>query len=191
MDWLQFVASLVDSLAWPASVFGAIFLVRKQLLTLFPFLKKLKYKDFEVEFSEAIRDLAKKSPQALPPPTDLALPYLLPEGTREKLEAIAEFSPRSAILEAWLLVESSAADVIQKRGIAERSRYPGPMRVGQNLRKAEVLNSEQVEIFEKLRALRNQAVHVAEAEFETSDVQEYVGLALSLAAYLERKANEF
>jgi len=52
-----------------------------------------------------------------------------------RLEAIAEIAPRAAILEAWLLVEAAAADVIQKKNLGSLSTYPGPLRLRETLAK--------------------------------------------------------
>ena len=50
MDWLQFTASVVGSLVWPATVIAAFFILKNYLPAIFPFVERLKYKDFEVEF---------------------------------------------------------------------------------------------------------------------------------------------
>ena len=59
------------------------------------------------------------------------------------------------------------------------------MRLRDNLVRAEVLNSKQVEVFEMLRILRNEAVHYPDAQFTKASVVNYIDAALAMAAYLE------
>ena len=52
MDWKQFIADLVSSLAWPTV--GAIFLImfRSELAKIVQRLAHLKYKDLELDFDK-------------------------------------------------------------------------------------------------------------------------------------------
>ncbi|HFD32537.1 MAG TPA: hypothetical protein ENJ28_07550 [Gammaproteobacteria bacterium] len=186
MDWLTFFSSIVNSLAWPVTVVVIIWLLKDNISRIFPFIQKFKYKDFEIEFSRSIRELSEKSESAIEHPPE-NLEYLV-SPSKDKLYLLAEVSPRSAILEAWLLVEMAAVEVIKKQGLISKHRMMGPLKIGQYLRKAQVLNEEQLEIYNKLRHLRNQAVHVADTSFNLDEVKEYIDLALSMAYQLEKTA---
>lgn len=183
MDWFQFTASVVGSLAWPATLIAAFFILKKYLPAIFPFVERLKYKDFEVEFRKSVQELAEKSQQALPAPDDeqAAAP-------RNRLYALAELSPRSAILEAWLQVETAAAEALQAKDpdLTSKVRMLAPLRLGEMLNRREIINRAQREIFDSLRELRNKAVHIGEATFHPSEVTEYIDLASSLASQIRR-----
>lgn len=187
MDWLTFISSLVSSLAWPATVIVAFFLLKNNLGSLFPFIEKLKYKDFELEFRKSIEKLVEKSKTAIPAPTGetLSSPALQ---LQDRLFNLAEISSRSAILEAWLQVESAAADVIESKKLTTSfKRTIAPLRFAELLSRNEILNSSQMEIFHQLRELRNKAVHIGDATFKLEEVTEYIDLALSLASEIRRK----
>ena len=47
---LNFIAKLVETLAWPATVLIIFFCCRKSLLTALPLLNRLKYGELEAEF---------------------------------------------------------------------------------------------------------------------------------------------
>jgi len=111
------------------------------------------------------------------------------DDAESRLSYISDFSPRSAIIEAWLLVESAAIEAIRKANVSSLKSLPGPMRLRDHLVKAGLLNIEQQKVFEQLRMLRNQAVHAADAEFSHSAVNSYVESALKLAIYLEESTN--
>ena len=165
MDWLTFTSSLVSSLAWPVTVIAAFFLLKNNLGSLFPFIERLKYKDFELEFRKSIEKLVEKSKTAIPAPVEVPLPSLASE-LRDRLFNLAEISSRSAILEAWLQVESAAADIIESKKLTTSfKRANAPLRFAELLSRNEILDPSQMEIFHQLRDLRNKAVHIGDATF--------------------------
>lgn len=184
MDWLQFIAAVVGSLAWPATIIVGFFILKKQLPAIFPFVERLKYKDLEVEFRKSVQELAEKSRAALPPPEpdeQIASP-------RNRLYTLAEISPRSAILEAWLEVEAAAAEVLQTRdpALAPKVKMAAPLRIGELLNRRQIINGQQLEIFHRLRDLRNKAVHIADVTFQSHEVTDYIELASSLATQIRK-----
>ena len=190
MDWLTFFSSVTNSLAWPVTVIAIVWLLKDNISQIFPFIQKLKYKDFEVEFSKSIKELSEKSETAIEPAQEEDVEYLI-SPSKQKLYLLAELSPRSAILESWLLVEMAAAEIIQNRGLVSKQRMMGPLKIGQYLRKAQVLSHDQVDMYNELRHLRNQAVHVADTSFNLDEVKEYIDLALSMAYQLKKKINNW
>ena len=191
MDWLTFISNIIDSIAWPAAIVFLFYFLRNDLPTIAKYVKKLKYKDLEMEFGESLRAVKKETNYAIPDvPENIAISGQTQDQIKDNLNSIAELAPRSAILEAWLQVEAAAVDLVRKKGISNFKSSPGPMRLRDYLIKGEVLDSRQIAIFEQLRELRNKAVHVADAEFTVESVANYISAALQMAAYLEEKANE-
>ncbi|WP_424146530.1 hypothetical protein [Spongiibacter marinus] len=190
MNWLEFISSIVGSLAWPACVIGVTFLVKAEIPQLIRSLRRLKYKDLELEFEKSFKEIADKSKEAFPNSSEGVLILGQSQEEQEKrLSYVSDLAPRSAIVEAWLLVESAAIDAVRKSGVAPLKSMPGPMRLRDYLVKAQLLNQEQQAVFEKLRVLRNQAVHAIDAEFSSSAVKNYVESALQMAIYLEEKSD--
>src|SRR5439155_13373051 len=107
------------------------------LPALFPFIERLKYKGLEVEFRKSLQELADKSPVALPAPVGDEL-----ANERNRLFTLAELSPRSAILEAWLHVETAAAEALQSKdpSLASQVRMAAPLRIGELLNRRQILN---------------------------------------------------
>jgi hypothetical protein len=186
MDFLTFLSKVVEAIAWPATVLILLAILRKELPLIAKSLRRLKYKDFVFEFDAATQAIADEVKQAVPTPEKQISLMGNPKGAAQaKLEAIAELAPRAAILEAWLQVEAAAADVIRNKGLATLTSFPGPLRLREGLQKGGILNSRQVAIFEQLRTLRNEAVHVPDAEFTKLAVASYIESAISMASYLE------
>lgn len=58
---LEFIAKIIGSLAWPATVLVIIFFMRKPIRDLLPFLERLKYKDFELSFRRQLQEALESS----------------------------------------------------------------------------------------------------------------------------------
>lgn len=181
MDWLELLASLVGSLAWPATVVVILLVFRHQVAGLIPLLRRLRYKDLELEFERGLREVSQKARQEhLEPSTELA-------ETLSHLAMISYESPRAAIFEAWLQVEAAAAAAAARYGIGLRDRERTPMRLGAELRRAEVMDPGILDVYEQLRELRNKVVHGDEITPGSAAVRDYVALALALVDYLQKK----
>jgi hypothetical protein len=191
LNWLEFIASIIGSLAWPACLGLIVYLLKAEIPTLINGLRKLKYKDLELEFERTTKAIAAQARDAIPAPaTAVEIAGQSGDDAAKRLSYVSHFSPRSAIIEAWLLVESAAIDAARKSKVATLRSAPGPMRLRDHLVKAGFLDEKQQAIFEQLRTLRNQAVHASDAEFSESAVSSYVDSALQMAVYLEERANE-
>lgn len=186
VDWLTFVSRVIEALAWPAAFLAVLLVVRKELPEIVRSLRKLKFKDVELEFGTEAKAVAAEAKEAIPPSKpNIRLAGRPREEMALRLAAIAELSPRAAILESWLQVEAAAADVIRERSTSPVSSMPGPIRLRDGLIRLKVLNAKQADIFENLRDLRNKAVHFPDAEFTKAAVSSFIEAALAMAAYLE------
>jgi hypothetical protein len=189
VSWLQFFSSIIGSLAWPVAAIVAFYLLKSHVTDLFPFVERFKLKDFEVEFRKSVQELKDESR------AEFAASELDDEAAapRDRLYSLAEISPRSAILEAWLQVEAAGAEALQARGAETGSKSVGisPLQLGQQLNRREIINRKQLEIFQRLRELRNKAVHVGDATFQLDEVLEYISLATSLASQIRKRSQGF
>lgn len=186
MDWLTFLSKIVEALAWPGTLVVLLLIIKEELPNIARSLRKLRFKDFELEFGEAAKAVASEAKVAVPPSSSSVL--LSGQAQDEialKLSSIADFAPRAAILEAWLQVEAAAVDVVRKRTGTGLTSTPGPMRLRDSLVRIGVLNPRQIAIFENLRILRNEAVHFPDAQFTKESVASYIEAALAMATYLE------
>ena len=49
MDWLTFISSVISSVAWPSALVIGLLVFRKPMTNAILSLKRLKYKDLEME----------------------------------------------------------------------------------------------------------------------------------------------
>jgi hypothetical protein len=187
MDWFQFTASVISSLAWPAVVLAVVILLRRPLAGLLPLLRRFKYKDLEVEFDREVRELRDEAAVALRPLSAAAPPKLPEQGSLLQLASVA---PRAAVVEAWLLVESAARRAIEVRGVGRETEQPvsGPQ-LTRALMQTEALDNAARAVFDRLRMLRNQAGHSPHFAIGEESAREYAELALALVRRLEAEVH--
>jgi hypothetical protein len=197
VDVLQFIAALLDSLAWPSAVIVLAFLFRGSIGKLLPALSKLKWKDLELEFKKELAGLSAAAQQAqLPPAEPIAplpqaeAPAQLPPPPRtleSEIEAVAEVSPRAAIPLAWAAVETELLNAVMR--LAVSPDYPPSNSAIQNIRHlqhAGAVDKETVTVLEQMRRLRNRTVHgdLEQASLSREDAVQYSRLAQQLIAKL-------
>lgn len=188
MDWLTFLASIVGSLAWPGAVVAIVLILRRSLNKLLPGLNRLKYKDLELEFGKQLAQ-AKVEIEAAPEVKQL------PEGRRidvardvKYFSALAEISPRAAVLEAWLPFEVALSRISEKLGLMDRGRPLQMPRLLDALVARGVLTPDESRAISRLRAVRNEVVHAPTVELAQEPVAEYARVLSEVTAAMERRA---
>lgn len=162
MDGLQFLSSIVESLAWPAAVVWLAFLLRAPLAKLIPRVRGVKYGDLHVDIAEQI-EAAKEQVDAKneTPAGESAEPPL-------SFKSLALADPRAAVLSAWLPVEIELNKLATKNGVDLRLGMPA-IRQLQKLQDIGVLDKFMVQTLVNLRRIRNTAVHVTEDSIDFDD----------------------
>jgi hypothetical protein len=190
LDGYQLIAALFQSLvslAWPAAVFGSVWLFRDKLRTLLPLLR-MKYKDFDVSFR--LEQAEKEAAQIPKPPPSPDLEPTPEEKSR--FEKIAEHSPRAAILEKRAELEQVLRSVAEPYLTATSPRSWKTLALGSTiriLRKHGVLDERTSALLDDLRAVGNRAAHSADdSEFTFAEAIQFGKLtdeAISLVRMLE------
>lgn len=162
MDWLTFVASVIGSLAWPATLLAVVLTLRNPIAKLLPDLKKLKYKDLEVDFGKGLErvekqldEVASAAPAAIEQQSEVQ-PEPLPKTRKELVAKIADLSPSAAILESWKNVERTLDFYLASRGI---ERPLSSQSIAGHLDYDPNFPPQLVSAYQELRLLRNRAVH--------------------------------
>lgn len=183
MDWLEFIASLVNSLAWPGAVVILVLILRKPLSGLIPLLQRLKYKDLEIEFGKRVEEISEEIVATLPRPT---LKYV-PSPSESHAIQLAEVSPRAAVVEAWREVERAVIGAAERHDLStgkEQGRVTS-LRAIRSLEQAELVERDKVRLLNDVRVLRNQAAHAPEFALSKDSAVEYVSAAHQLTSFLD------
>ena len=181
MDTLEFIASIIDSLAWPLAIVVLIFILRTPLSKLIPFLERLKFKGLELDFTKRVHEVAAEAAAVLPEP----VPQIA-HAVEEELEELAAVYPRGAVLESWIKIERAAADAAKRRGLPLSSvDLKSPKRLIHVLEDAKVLDEKQAAVFDDLRNLRNAAAHASDLTLTASTAAQYVKATQRILTVLE------
>lgn len=182
MDVLTFISELTKALAWPLALVILVILLRKPIIEVFPSLRRLKYKEIEVEFAQEVSEL-KAEVEAIAEEKGEEAPSII--STSSNLLNLVSYSTRAAIMEAWLEVESSSVSVASSFwGQPPNNIVRNMPKLGEYLFQCKVIDENQLSVFNKLRQLRNKAVHAQDLELSEDDAKSYVVLAADLAKHI-------
>lgn len=172
MKTLEFVASAIDSLAWPVTVILCILILKEPVGKLLSRVSKFKYGEIEAEFQERLGKLVafeqSETVKANPDAAEVSV----------FLEDLAETSPRAAILEAWLKVEKATIAFCVDKGLPQNLSHQGLFKLARE--KGFDIDEFQT-AHQELRLLRNKAVHVTDSDITPSTARQYVKNAHFLA----------
>lgn len=162
--WLNFIASVIASLAWPVAIIVVASIFRRHIFQLLGRIRKASYGDAEVEFDKQldetepkVAELETAQPHADNPPE---------ESVDNEFEKSAKQSPRLAVLNDWIKIEEAITSLAEAKG------YTGPRAKSfsfafRNLSRDGAISPDLHEVIAELRSLRNIAIH-ARSELEVS-----------------------
>lgn len=178
MSFLEFLASVVDSLAWPGFIAVGAYLLRMPLFQILERMSSVRFAGLEADFREALADKsADKNNKETEEKINLN-PLEL-----DFLQKVAELSPRAAIIEAWMRVELASSDYVAAVGGDEKAVARGLTNLKQIQRRS---IEAQMPRYMELRTLRNEAAHAAEFAVPTFYAEDYAKAALKLAAQIRK-----
>lgn len=181
MDGYQLLAALVDSLVWPATMLGSIFIFRKKLIELLPRLQ-LKYKDTEAKFR---LEQAEKDAAALPPPKNIPEEEPTPE-EKSRFEKIAEISPRAAVLEVRTDIEEAVQSLAKSANLLT-PRVQSTVVLTRLLRNKDVIGRKTSALLDDLRVIGNNAAHNLQIEYSLEEALLFRELANIVLAKLRSR----
>lgn len=171
---MEHIVEIIKALAWPVTVLISVFALRKPLVALLPQLKTFKYKELEMEFEKELDALSKKSQESR---ARIEIDVTPEEETDYYSQRVKELSPRAAIIESWIGLESTAISTAQQFGLAPKNKRVSFTGAMANLVKGGVLTQEDVININELRVLRNKAVHEYELPLTENEAAKFMEIA--------------
>lgn len=182
MDELTFISEIIKALAWPSTIIAIVYLLKKPIIELVPFMKKLKYKELELEFSQEV--MALKAEIEETPSLKLTKADNLTLTTSKAFDLVT-FSTRAAIMEAWIELETAAIEVASSLwGQSSTEVMRNFPKLAEYLYQSKIIDDKQLRIFQRLRQLRNKAAHAEELHLSEEDAKAYIVMASSLIKHL-------
>jgi len=182
MDVLTFLSELIKAAAWPVTTVVLVVLLRKPIVELIPLLRRLKYRELELEFSQEVSELTAEAEAIAKEKGEEVVPIA---STSSNLLNLVAFSTRAAIMEAWLEVESASVTIASSFwGQSSNDTFRNIPKLGEYLLQCKVIDEKQLSVFIKLRGLRNKAAHAQDLDLSEKDAKSYVQLASDLAKHI-------
>lgn len=184
MEPLEFTAEVIKALAWPSAVVIALVLLRTEVANLLGRITKIKHKDSEIDLAQEVQAAANSADKVLGSSAKVGL-----DSEQGRASRLAEDSPRGAILDAWLSVEEAMTGYEKRHGIEYANSHAPPHQRIQSIQWSDLdkssLGQGLLQMLQKLRRIRNEAVHSSDAKITTETAREYASLAARVRAKLE------
>ena len=184
MDCWEFLIRLIEAIAWPAAIVFVLLSFRSELRRLLPLMRRLKAGPIEAEFEREILDVKQEFEQipfeTFDPDEDA--------DSNKKLIELANISPRSAILESWINLESALRQAVLQKAGSPIPDMSSPLRLVKAVEQLNLVSSIEVDLLNDLRGLRNQAVHFSDSGLSSSAAINYGESAKKLEARFRKLA---
>lgn len=184
MDVLGFIASIIESLAWPAALVILLLTLQSPIRKLLRDLTRFRYGDVEIDFGREIRSLEDQAKTA-----GLRLPEKPVERkpkTRDSNQIVADSRrlaaefPEPAVGLAWTAVEHELMQAVLRLAIsADYPRHDAPAKNIALLNDLEYLDRTTCKVLDGMRTLRNAAVHgvIEVSRISPDEAGEFIDLA--------------
>ncbi|HEJ6164781.1 TPA: hypothetical protein SL829_002110 [Pseudomonas aeruginosa] len=176
MDWLQFSASVIGSLAWPAAVVVLVLLLRQPLAKLIPLIRTLKYKELQIDLGEQLQKVRAE--------VEATTDELTPDASGlASFKSVAETDPRAAILSAWFPVERELRDMANKADLPPTAQVS---RIIFELINKGVLDDNIGNTLLSTNRIRNDAAHLTGPDVDLEQALSMEELCRRLAVQLRK-----
>ncbi len=175
MHWMNFTLELVELLIWPLLVLMILGYCRQPLLSLVPMLKRLRFRELEVEFDRQLRETKETADKLLTKDSTL----------KSRLLQTLIQDPNAAVLEAWKSVETSAKKIIAtSQGDVEWDRDKPYKHLEDILTQEKLLDADTAQVFSDIRQLRNKVSHAPDFKLSAIEAVQYIELCDQLIHHL-------
>ena len=156
---------------------------RKPLSELLPTVKRVKYRDAEIDFSGELQKLDGEAKTAgLRIPEQPAKTAIGPRTTEDSIASATQLTsefPGPAIGVAWLAVEHELMQAVERLAIPNHAPRKSALQNIQAIHKHGYLDDDTLSVLHGMRRLRNAVVHAtrAAATVSADEAREFVRLA--------------
>jgi hypothetical protein len=186
MDSLTFISNIASATAWPIATIIIVWGFRHYIAKLLPFTKKFKYGELEIEFEQELQLLKQ----------DIEVQKLSHHIDKKKvasemddyIKSTFEVSPRAALVDAWVGLELTAISSARMLNLIPKDKTLPFVHVIRALHNAEVIGKQDVEILNRLRVLRNDALHSSSFNISNKEVEEFIELTRDQADLIAGEA---
>ncbi len=185
---MEYVVAIINSLAWPVCVIVVFLLLRKQINALLGNLEYMKYKDLEAIFRTKYQEIEAKAKDAgiIIPNDGILADNAFPVESANQINRISDYSPRAAIIETWVMLESILLKIADNIDMPLGNRKCTNSLI-QALAKEKAIDKSIVVILDELREIRNKVVHTPDYVLGPADAQRFLFWAGTVYDKLSKK----
>lgn len=158
MDWKQFFASIIGSIAWPSAIIGILIIFRVQVGRLISQIRKIGAGGVNVELAEQV-EIVRSAGQVVE--AEQVVNPLSVELEPATLQLAKRF-PVAAFTQSFKQLEGQILRIRSR--MPEGNPHRGLLEVLQQLHAKDYISSSVVELFLQLRKARNAAMHGKDEE---------------------------
>jgi hypothetical protein len=150
-------------------------------------IKRFKFNDLELEFSEKISLLEERAMDLLKIyPDDTKDNAILEDDEFATVQDLIAISPRAGILDSWSELEDSARIALTKNGMKNVSDLKSFTKIIRLLIENGIFDIRQGEVLKELHSLRNHAAHRTGMRIDEFSARSFAHVSLNYASYLRR-----
>ena len=174
MGLLEFLASIVGSLAWPVFTFLFTLVIvtvfKKPLVELIHRVRKISHGDSVLEMSEQVQQLVEISESVQQRETESLPPARISQRDRFTIRN----DPRALPIEVWLRAESAARQLLLANDVDDE--IGSPSEVLRRLRSENLIRQIEHDALRTLLSMRNRAVHEPDFDIDPEMRDRFVEL---------------
>jgi hypothetical protein len=174
MNWMQFISSIFGHIVWPLTIIILVILLRDKLSEVLPRLEKVKHKDTEIAFSNAILEVtsqANKSQVKIDDDLSIIEQWLL---------KMAYLYPNAIISQSYNLVQK---EVINLMHMLEPDRKNTLTAVeSRAFRNKSGISSEFEDKLRKIKSVHIMAEENSTTRIGIEEVHSYVDLCINMVS---------
>lgn len=183
---MEILIGIVKIIIWPTTILISVLILRKGILELIPNLKKLKYKDLELEFErEAIKiraNIERDVPKIEPTKEKSAEEEIVTSESRVMF-SVQKLPPPDFILSEWESIEKSLLSLSARHNI-DTDKQKSIRALTTKLREVGVIDSAVEDALLELSAYRNRVAQTSDEIINENISTTYYESAKRIINYL-------
>jgi hypothetical protein len=193
VDWLEFVAAMTGSLAWPAAAAVIALLFRRQIREALGQggdrqLKRFKAGPIEAEWEARVQQALVDVAESTEADHGAQAGGMTPSTTLlERLGEIAQREPRAAVMAAYAEIEVALQQYLALAGYIGTARPMSARQLARAALSRQLISSEIADAIEGATVLRNLAAHGPGDEINREKAAEYLVLADAVLFAIEAR----
>lgn len=179
MDWMEFVSSLVGSLAWPTLLLIVFLIFKRPLTDFIDNIKEAKWGDGTVTIDRKLDKAEQTGRQVMEATFAGGRPAVygnvVPEWDEDRFAKLMKVAPGAAVVEAWGQIEGAMRELGVKHQVPNAVLAKSANDIAKELMSRGVIQLELFKWLLAMRQIRNAAAH--NKEVTETDAYRFLELA--------------